>query len=249
MNIILLDQPEIQDNNVMLSGERAKHVVKVLQVMEGDWVRVGQVGGLLGQGQVISIQREYPFAVELRVQLKDQPTSFPRLDLLLALPRPIMLKRILSQVAALGIGRIFLIHSRRVEKSFWETTLFHKKGYTAYLRKGLEQAAVDTRIPEVCFYRKFKPFIEDIFPQWRDQYQHCILAHPSGMGSLAKILSGSAGRILFAIGPEGGWLDYEVEKFEEQGFYSCSLGERVLKVDTAVIALHAQISALCSIHD
>ena len=47
-----------------------------------------------------------------------------------------------------------------------------------------------------------------------------------------------------AVGPEGGWVDYEVQKFREQGFVCCTIGERILKVDTAIIALHASITAL-----
>lgn len=246
MNIILFDRAEKQDGNIVLRGERAEHLVKVLQSQEGDWVRIGEIGGLLGRGQVVSLQRKFPFVAELRIELAQSPPPLPRLDLILALPRPVMLKRILSQITALGVGRLFIIHSRRVEKSFWDSTLLQQEDYVSHLRRGLEQAAVDTRLPEISFHRKFKPFLEDVFPQQREDYQHCLLAHPAGTGSLAEILPGSSGRIVFAVGPEGGWIEYEVAKFAEQGFVSCGIGTRILKVDTAVVALHAQISALAS---
>ncbi len=246
MNIILLDRAEIQENNItLLQGERAQHLVKVLRVKQGDWVRVGVVAGSLGRGQILSLQEKYPFAVELLVELTSPPPPLPRLDLILALPRPIMLKRILSQATALGIGRFFLIHSRRVEKSFWKTTLLQQQEYTLHLRKGLEQAAVDTRLPEVYQYPRFKPFIEDIFPQWKKEYRHLILADPSGRSLLSAGLSEQPGRVVFVIGPEGGWVEYELEKFQQQGFYTCAMGERILKVDTAVTALHGRISLLC----
>ncbi len=246
MNIILLDRAEIQENNTtILRGERAQHLIKVLRVKQGDRVRVGVISGSVGQAEILSLQEKYPFTAELRVQLTAPPPPMPRLDLILALPRPIMLKRIFSQATALGIGRFFLIHSRRVEKSFWKTNLLQQQEYTLHLRKGLEQAAVDTRLPEVYQYLRFKPFIEEIFPQWKKEYRHLILADPAGRNLLSAGLSEQPGRVVFAIGPEGGWVEYELQKFQEQGFYPCTMGERILKVDTAVIALHGQISLLC----
>lgn len=246
MNIILLDRAEIQENNrVLLRGERAEHLVKVLRVRQGDRVRVGVISGSLGHGQILSLREKYPFTAGLRVELTAPPPPMPRLDLILALPRPIMLQRILSQATALGIGRFFIIHSRRVEKSFWQTTLLRQQEYTGYLRKGLEQAAVDTRLPEVYQYPRFKPFIQDIFPQWKREYQHFVLADPSGDSLLSAGLSEKPGRVVFAVGPEGGWIEYEKEQFQNQGFCACAMGERILKVDTAVTALHARISLLC----
>ncbi len=245
MNIILLDKAEIQeDNTVFLEGERAEHLVKVLRVTNGDMVRVGEVCGLLGLGTVFSVKRKFPFAVELHIDLTTLPPPQPRLDIILALPRPIMLKRIFSQATALGIGRFFLINSKRVEKSFWKSNLLRPEEYTVHLRKGLEQAAVDTRLPEVFLYSRFKSFMED-FSRRRAEYQHAVVAHPDGVHLLSTGISEVSGRIVFAIGPEGGWLDDEVEEFIKQQFYTCSMGERILKVDTAVTAMHAQLSLLC----
>ncbi len=246
MNIILLDSAEIQENNtVFLQGERAEHLVKVLRADVGTRVRVGVLSGLLGSGELLSLRKKYPFTAELQLELTTPPPARPRFDLILALPRPIMLKRIFSQATALGIGRFFLIHSRRVEKSFWESTLLEKEEYQTHLRKGLEQAAVDTRLPEVYQYPRFKPFIEEGFAALAKEYQHCIIAHPQGERLSSLGLAEDGGRVVFAIGPEGGWVDYEVEKFREQGFSCCTMGRRILKVDTAVTALHAQISMLC----
>ncbi len=243
MNIILLDKGEIQGRSVFLEGERAEHLIKVLRAKQGDWIRVGQIGGLLGRGQIVFLREKRPFSARLYLELTDSPPALPRLDLVLALPRPIMLRRILSQVTALGVGRIFLINSQRVERSFWQSNLLQAKVYRQYLRKGLEQAAVDTRLPELHIHRKFKPFIEDFFPGQMAYYQHGILADPSGKHSPGEVLKKSGGRIVLAVGPEGGWVDYEVARFEELGFVCCTMGERILKVDTAVIALHAQIFA------
>jgi RsmE family RNA methyltransferase len=156
-----------------------------------------------------------------------------------------MLKRILSQVTALGVGTIHLVNANRVEKSFWEAGILQPEECRNHLLQGLEQA-VDTRVPDLRLHRQFKPFIEDFFPTVAGTYRHLLVAHPTGARRLGEVIdSGSDNaRIALAVGPEGGWVDYEVQKFQEQGFSCCTIGERILKVDTAVIALHARISAL-----
>jgi len=243
MNIILVEEQEIHGGRVVLDDRRAVHIQKVLKATVGDRVRVGVVNGPIGSGKVASVVKGRPTRVELVVDLGELPTHQPEIDIILALPRPIMLRRILGQVAALGIGTLFIVQANRVEKSFWDSGLLEEREYLEHLRHGLEQA-VDTRLPQVRIFRKFKPFVEDVLPLVKDHYRFRILAHPYGTATLAGYLGPGEGRIVVAVGPEGGWVDFEVERFEAQGFRSCSLGERILKVDTAVVALHARISAI-----
>jgi RsmE family RNA methyltransferase len=214
-----------------------------LRSRPGDTVRVGVLNGRKGTGRILDLHDCRPYRVEIHLDLYEEPTPRPVIDLLLALPRPIMLKRIFSQAAALGFGSITLINANRVEKSFWEAGLLSEGSYRDHLIHGLEQA-VDTRLPEVFSYNRFKPFVEDILPAMMREYSPCLLAHPAGNRTLKEILTGTPGRILLAVGPEGGWVDYEVERFLEQGFSAFTMGKRILKVDTAVISLHGRLSAL-----
>lgn len=248
MNIILAEPDEITNHIIHLVDHRAEHIVKVLRSEVGDTVRIGIVGGGKGRGEILAIKKKYPFAVDLRIEISDLKIVTPPLDLILALPRPIMLKRILSQMTALGVGIIHLIHANRVEKSFWEASIVAENGFRPFLLQGLEQA-VDTRLPKIYLHRRFKPFIEDYYPTIRDGYHYHLLAHPGGQTMVHKKMDGGPGRAILAVGPEGGWVDYEVQKFREQGFTECSIGERILKVDTAVIALHARISLLIEQQD
>ncbi|MFH2122461.1 MAG: 16S rRNA (uracil(1498)-N(3))-methyltransferase [Pseudomonadota bacterium] len=241
MNIILIEKPEIQGDRVLLTDRRAKHLIKVLQVQSGDTVRVGIIDGPKGSARVVALCNKYPFQVELEVQLTDELPDKPPVDLLLALPRPIMLRRIFSQAAALGVGTIFITHAQRVEKSFWNATLLNEEEYRPHLLQGLEQA-VDTRVPEVFMYQQFKPFIEDVLPGRIGEYSHLLIAHPGSPATLKSVIDEKPGRILLAVGPEGGWIDYELDRFAECGFVSFSLGERILKVDTAVVAIHGRLS-------
>ena len=243
MNIILAEEGEVVDRSLTVTDQRAEHIVKVLHKEIGDQLRVGLIDGLQGYGTLTAVHKKYPFSATLNLQLTEPPGPLPPLDLILALPRPIMLKRILSQVTALGVGTIHLINANRVEKSFWEAGVLQPEEYRPHLLHGLEQA-VDTRLPKIELHPKFKPFVEDVCPALVTEYRHLVLADPAGEQPLAHVVGGKAGRVLLAVGPEGGWVEYEVQKFREQGFHCCSLGPRILKVDTAVIALHATITAL-----
>ncbi len=243
MNIILAEAGEVDNRQLTLADHRAKHIVKVLRAEVGDRVRVGLINGNMGLGTITAIQKKYPFSVALDLDLHDPMRPQPLVDLILALPRPIMLRRILSQITALGVGSIHLINANRVEKSFWEAGILRPEEYRTHLLHGLEQA-VDTRLPTVQLHHQFRPFIEDFFPPLVKRYHRLLLAHPGGDGRLGDVVDSRNGRMALAVGPEGGWGDYEVGKFREQGFVCCSFGVRVLKVDTAVIALHAGISAL-----
>ncbi|MBU0944459.1 MAG: 16S rRNA (uracil(1498)-N(3))-methyltransferase [Proteobacteria bacterium] len=241
MNIILIEKKELFANHVVLTDHRAKHIVKILQSEVGDCLRLGVIDGLSGEARVTAVQRKYPFVVELSVNLTSQSAPQPGIDLLLALPRPIMLKRILSQVTALGIGTLYLVNANRVEKSFWDAGVLEEKEYRLHLIHGLEQA-VDTRLPHIEIHRHFRPFVEDVLPDLASQYSHLLLAHPLEEKRLSQCLNSSAARVLYAVGPEGGWVDFEVKKLLAAGMHSFSLGPRILKVDTAVVAIHSRIS-------
>ena len=244
MNIILAEDGEIAAGRLCLTDRRAEHIVKVLRAEEGDRLRVGVVNGSSGRATITAIQKKFPFRVDLLVELTAPVAAIPPYDVILALPRPIMLRRVLSQLAALGVGTLHLVNAARVEKSFWKAGIVNPEEYRPHLLQGLEQA-VDTRLPEVVIHRRLETFLGKDFPGVNRTFSHRLIAHPEGSEDLGRILDDDQpGRLILAVGPEGGWLEEEVAAFVEQGFRICSLGTRILKVDTAVIALHARISAL-----
>ncbi len=239
MNLLLLEPAEIIDGKALLAGRRAEHLLKVLRVEPGDSVRVGVINGLIGSGQILAIEGE---AVRLAVDVQQEPVCDIQIELILALPRPIMLQRILKQATVLGVRRFHLIRSRRVEKSFFHSPVLAPDKIRSILVDGMEQA-MDTYLPEVTIHHQFKPFVEDVLPTLSGQG---LIAHPDGAGTLAGIpISGeSKQRLLLAVGPEGGWSDHELQCFADRGFYGFTMGNRILHVDTAVISLLAQLQLL-----
>lgn len=246
MNLILFDQQELAGNHLTLKDFRAEHIRKILGLSPGDTLRVGMVNGGLGRGK---ITRMDAVGVQIEVRLERDPPPAPAVELILALPRPIMLQRILKQAATMGVYRLHLIRSAKVEKSFFQSPALYPEKIRERLLEGLAQSAVDTRLPEVCIHHRFKPFVQDVVPTLNGYNGYNLIAHPGFSASLAKAVYAFAPSeekqgILFAIGPEGGWNNFEVNCFLEQGFTAFSLGDRILHVDTAVVALLAQVQLL-----
>lgn len=234
MNLLLLEEQDFTDaSHAQLSGRRLRHMLEIQQLNTGDTLRVGLIGGLMGQAHVLSLSEDQ---AELNVTLDaPAPPKLP-LNLLLAMPRPKMFRRILQHCATLGVPRIILLNSYRVEKSFWQTPFLEPAAMRENLLLGLEQAR-DTVLPEVIIEKRFKPFVEDRLPELIRGTQ-ALVAHPGDYPACPRALGSPA---TLAIGPEGGWIPYEVDKLIEAGFAPVQLGERILRVETAVTALISRL--------
>ncbi len=227
MNIILLQQQDFSSTTeVCISGLRAQHINTVLRACEGDQLKVGLLNQKLGSGVITAITSN---SITMVVNLIDEPPPVCPVHLVLALPRPKMLKRIVRTVAELGIKQLTLINSYRVEKSYWHSPALLQQNINEYLRLGLAQAG-DTVMPQVNIEKRFKPFVEDQLPALADG-RSAYVAHP-GICNATSPKAGAS--ILLAIGPEGGFIPYEIEKLQAGGLQTISLGERILRVETAV---------------
>ncbi len=235
MNLILLDATELAaSDTVTVIGSRASHLLNVLKVTPGQSVRVGVLDGPMGLGIVTSIDDG---AVELHCEFRETPPR-PPIDLLLALPRPKVMRRLWAQIAALGVGRVILTNAARVERNYFDTHILEPETYGTLIAEGLQQAR-DTRVPVVSVHRRFRTLIEsELDHLCRDEAR--LVAHP-GMGqSIACAVKPRRGdRVLLAIGPEGGWDDFELRLLAAHRFAPVSMGPRPLRTDTACVALLA----------
>ena len=246
MNLLLFESKEMMsDGTIVINDRRSEHIISVLGCNPGDTVRAGMINGPSGTGEIIAIgSGKGNSEVVLQFTAEGGIPDQPAVDLIMGLVRPIMLKKILGQAASIGVGRIFLINANRVEKSFFGASLLKNENYRSYLLEGLEQAR-DTILPQVSIHERFRPFVEDFIPTIAKTYNRMLVAHPEAAEGLKQIAGTEmSGRTLLAVGPEGGWVDFEIEKFIEQSFVPVSMGERVLRTDTAVVALLAQLMVL-----
>ena len=233
MNRILFEPGEIKNGIATFGGARARHVVSVLHGEVGQTLKTGEIGGKIGTGVVVAISGADGDLPEVSVSV-DHADESPRpwVDLVLAPPRPRVMKRLLPQFAALGVGRIVLVGAKKVEKDFWGATLLKEEIYRPLLIDGLMQCG-SSILPTIEVRRNFRKFVAD----------ELDLAFPESLRLVAHPCAGSQpppsgfGRLLLAIGPEGGWTDDEVALLEAHGFSRYSLGARILRTDTASVAL------------
>lgn len=235
MNLILLFPDDFVEgtNRVRLQGRRLKHVLEVHRAEMGDELSVGVLGDRIGVGRVTQLDAS---VLEMEVRLEQAPPPKLPLTLVLALPRPKVLKRVLRAASAMGVKRIILLNSFRVEKSFWQSPVLSDEGMREQLIIGLEQAK-DTVLPEVLLKPLFKPFVEDELPGLA-KGALSLVAHPIASAPCPRGVKGPA---VLAIGPEGGFIPYEIEKFISCGFMPVQIGDRILSVETAVPALVSKL--------
>lgn len=288
MNLILFEAAELDERGrLVLDDRRGHHVCRVLRASPGDRVRLGMVHGGLGIGEVLTIAGD---RVELAVTLTEPAPRRPSVDLILAVPRPKVLPRVLQAASALGVGRIDLINAWRVDKSYLDAHYLEPAVLAHHARLGCEQGG-STRVPDVAVHRLLMPFVRelgarrqaaraaqpDASPEVTPEVTPdatpetisdassdatpnasgdassapgkddviALIAHPRAAVPIeSAVPPGSQRRVLLAVGPEGGWIEREIETFLELGFLAVSAMDRVLRVDTAVSALLAQIALL-----
>jgi len=284
MNRILFEPEEVDDGVVTFGGERAAHVLEVLHGEVGQILKTGVVDGLIGTSVITAIRRE---GAEVTVSCTHGEESVrPWIDLILAPPRPRVMKRLLPQLATMGVGKIVLVGAKKVEKDFWGATLLKPENYRPLLVDGLMQAGTSI-LPKIELRRNFRKFVREeldtLFPTadrlvahpyevpgawcpvpgaergvpgawcgergarclvpdaWCGEYLVSKHQAPSTRHQAPSTRHQAPSTPLLAIGPEGGWTDEEVALLEEHGFRRSSLGSRILRTDTATIALLAQL--------
>jgi len=245
VNLILLEPGEVDgDGSITLAGARARHLLTVLRVGAGDRVRVGLIDGPRGEA---TVQSSSSASVSLRCAFEPDAPAPPGVDLLLALPRPKVMRRLWAQIAALGVGRIILTNAERVERDYFDAHILTPACYRPLLVEGLQQAR-DTRLPAVSIHKRFKVLIEDELDGLCEPGGLRVVADPSARTSVAPTVAegrraGRVGRVLLAVGPEGGWNSYEIALLQSRGFIPVGMGERTLRTDTACVALLALVNS------
>ena len=251
MNRILFEHDEIgADGRVAFGGVRAEHVLSILHGTRGQVLKTGEVEGKIGTAVIEEIDERGP-TVTVRVD-HGQDSLQPWIDVILAPPRPRVLKRLLPQMAAMGVGRIVLVGAEKVEKAFWGAQLLKPEISRPLLVDGLMQAGTSV-LPEIVPVRQFRRWMAsaDGFEAMFGSQPMRFVAHPYAQDGIDACQSAQppAARPVLAIGPEGGWTPGEVSMLSDSGFMPVSLGRRILRTDTATIAVLSLLHHLCGVQD
>jgi len=234
MNVVLFEPGE---PTTRLGGERAAHVIDVLGLGVGGRFRIGVIDGPLGTAEILAIENG---VLTLACTLQDVVPAPSRIDLILALPRPKVLARLLSPIAQLGVRRLILTGAWKVERFYFDAHVLSEAEYRPKLIEGVAQAK-DTRLPIVSVHRSIAFLLDHELDSLVPSATR-VVVDPSGAMPLESALSSSP--LVLAIGPEGGFTGRELGHLADRGFQAASLGSRVLRSDVATIAALARAHAV-----
>jgi RsmE family RNA methyltransferase len=239
VNLILLRPDELAPTDAgsqraVLADRRLQHLREVLRARVGDEVGVGVEGGAIGRATIIALDAH---AAELQVRLAEPPPAALDVTVALALPRPPTLRKVLQQATALGVKRFALFRAERVERSYFSSHGLHASAIAEDLRLGLEQAR-DTIVPTVEVHPEhFGRFVRERLPALSEG-RTLLVAHP---GAPTPCPRAPIGPTTLIVGPEGGFIPAEVAALASVA-QAIDLGPRILRVETAVVALLARLS-------
>ena len=252
---------------------RTVHAAKILGLHNGDRLRAGIVNGEVTDSATVTwipegkIKKAEPtkngdppgsLVVTLNcleTPVNDNKSEDFHVSMILALPRPLALSRILPMIAQVGVDHLILSTAQKVPKDYFGSHLFRKpEELRKHLIEGLCQAG-DVKLPKITIVKRLKPFLEDeldtIFPS---ETVARVIAHPFRQGQDTptrmrdiQFPSQNNKNILIAVGPEGGWAeDYELDLFKSKEFQQITLGSRTLRSDVAVVSLLSLAHDLCA---
>ena len=249
MNLVILTTDDaVGDDRYRLTDNRADHIRSILKLTVGDSIEVGLLDGPRGRAQIESCDDN---GVTVHAtELTDEPNLLPIVDIICALPRPQTLKKVLLTSAMMGVRRLYLVRANRVEKSYYQSSLLQPENYRLFLLEGLSQGKL-TRMPQVTIHDRFRTFFEDtLASSYNDDRVNTpvkLLPDLESTVSLPEVcptILNTIKPLLFAIGPEGGWVPFEIELMEGLGFSRFSLGRWTLRVEHAVIAVLSQLELM-----
>lgn len=234
-SLVVLPSEISNSGQAMLVGERSHYAFDTHGVRVGQSIKVAVLGGMRGTGFVSHASSD---GVVIDLSLTLPPRAPVPVTLLVGVSRPQTVKKVLQSAVMFGVAALHFVRSELGEKSYLQSRALDGDEIQVESIKALEQVW-DSRVPEISIHRSFSYVIDRVVPQLGEHYSNRlekILAHPGG----ALFGVSDQGRIrgahtVVAIGPERGWSPGEVSRFREVGFEVRSLGERVVRVEHAIV--------------
>lgn len=241
----------------MLDQRRVEHIMSTLKTAVGGTLQLGEADGKLGTGIITEItplpkdeqpkkkknqanKATYvPHKIVVEVVLDKAPPPPCPVTLIIGLCRAKSFPKIIETCTVLGVKTIYVINTNRVEPGYWHTHTLQEDQIHERLTIGLEQT-VDTVYPKVYLCKDLDRFMTKTLPRVMEGCDQNYVAHPDPEG--VPCPRGVSAPCNLLIGPEGGFIDPEMERFKEAGFQTITLGDRILPVQTAVHIVLGKLS-------
>ena len=234
MNLLILQPGE---RLLVPDDPRTRHIRRVLRLGPGDRLRAGELGGAIGVACVVS-----DTALGITLEFEPLAAAAPAapVELLLGHPRPIVLRRMLRDLAAIGPQRIIVTHTDLGERSYQDANLWDDT--RTPMIEGASQGGT-TLLPELIRESALETALGRLFSSPGGRLVlHDTGEHATPLFEALAVLSGGQAPVALAVGSERGWTERELGVLGQAGFRPCSLGSRTLRTETAAaIAVWAAV--------
>ena len=267
MNICLFKTDEL-NKPLSLHDQRGEHLIKILHKKVGDTFTAGVVDGKAGIATITKINDD---GITFFFEPKWEGKKLNPLEMIIGIPRPIQLKRLLRDIAALGVCKVHLTGTELGEKSYMKSALVEKGSAYKMLLDGTVQAG-STHVPGFAIHQTLKECLDSISDDsikfaLDNVNPECSLSQAMADANISAAEKISGGEnladgknfaaeknfadgknfavekkhVIAAIGSERGWTDKERKLLEDYGYTKCGIGERIMRTETAATVAGAII--------
>lgn len=223
-----------RDKEVVLSLEETRHLRDVLRLRTGEIVRVFDGEGREFSAEIGKIEKRESVLKILEEVSPSAPVSNLDFTLAVALLKGEKFDLVVQKAVELGITKLIPVTTKRTDVKLKDAD----KKLVRWQKIALEAAKQSGRadLMKIEATQDFTKFIENSASRRLAGENLLLFAERSGE-SFSNIKS--AGKIIAAVGSEGGWEDSEIEAAREKGFQIVTLKGRILRAETAAIAIAA----------
>ncbi|MFZ0947105.1 MAG: 16S rRNA (uracil(1498)-N(3))-methyltransferase [Candidatus Sulfotelmatobacter sp.] len=218
---------EVSGDRAALVGAHADHLVRVLRARIGESFDIA-TGQALRRGRITSVNED---RVEFDLGEVISAAPLAKITLVLAIFKFDRLEWAIEKCTELGVSRIVPVISRRTDAHLAAASMKRVERWRRIARQAAEQSR-RAAPPEIAAPIKLSDALN------LPEALRVVLAESEEQTLLRDVLQAhaTAGGIALAVGPEGGWAEDELQLFQQAGWISASLGNTILRAETAAIA-------------
>jgi len=230
-----IEETEKKDGLCIIPEKEAKHMIKVLRMKQGDRFILMNYKGERFEARIEGISR---FEVSARIikELPKPPSSPVSINICQAVIKTRMMDYMVEKTSELGVSRITPFYSERTVIKFDDKKALNKtRHWREIARSASKQSGrlLPADISEPLRFDDLIKFAGDI------DGVKIVLWESERIKDLKEMLvsKGPSSNFTGIIGPEGGFTKREIDQLKNAGIVSVSLGSRILRAETAAIAL------------
>ncbi|WNY62541.1 16S rRNA (uracil(1498)-N(3))-methyltransferase [Borreliella carolinensis] len=226
MNLMLITFGEFK-TGIPLNDTRTEHLVKILKLKDNDKFKFGILGEKNIYHCIYKKDKKLFFKKIFKI---DESNKLKKLNVLIGMIRPIVAKRIIKELASIGICEIIFFNTELTEKSYLNSKIFKNNACEKHLIAGAMQGGV-TYLPKIKIMKNLKDSLKYIK---QENFETKILLEKNSEKNLIDIKQINNAAII--VGPERGFTEKEKQLIAQHNFSSHSISSNILRTETATIA-------------